>query len=366
MSGPLKLLRTRADYEAAMEEISTLMGAAPGSAESERCAVLGVLIAQYEVNATPIGPASALDFILLEMDLRGHSQADLARVIGSRSRASELLAGKRSVTPAMADRIAKAWDVPRTLLGPSTEARSQQTRQRYGAAFALVISAAGLFGGYAAVVTRDLPSVEALRAVRFEDGHVPLEDIPLHVRQAFLAAEDSDFYIHDGASPQGTIRAAIANLSNLGRGISPSGGTTITEQLAKVTLLRNEPRSLKRRIRQAALGARIEAQFSKDEILEIYLNRLYFGNDVIGLSQASQFYFGVAPIELSISESALLAAMPAAPNAVRIDRPANLDRAKARRDWVIARMGDEAFITPAVASAATTEALSKRSLGAPQ
>lgn len=362
MSGPLKLLRTPAEYEAAIEEIGQLMGAAPGTPDSDRCAVLGLLIAQYEAKTTPMESASPLDIILLEMDLRGRGQADLARVLGSRSRASELLAGRRSLTQAMADRIASKWNVPRALLGPSGEKTSPRTGGRASAALALLFFAAASFGGYAAWVTRDLPSVNKLQLAAAADNHVSLDDIPLHVRQAFLAAEDSDFYTHDGASPRGAARAAFENVSNLARGKKPSGGTTITEQLAKISLLKNEPRSLSRRIRQAALAARLEANFSKDEILEMYLNRLYFGNGVTGLSAASQFYFGAAPSDLSLSEGALLAAMPAAPNAIRIDRSDNLDRAKQRRDWVLARMGDEAFITPAAASMASVELLGNRQL----
>jgi penicillin-binding protein 1A len=365
MSGPLRLLRTPADYEAALQEVDRLMGAAPGSADSDRCAVLGVLIAQYESTRTTMAPCSALDVILLEMEVRGRGQVDLARVLGSRSRASELLAGRRSLTPAMADRIASAWDLPRELLGPLSDKKTTGVSRRASAALAFVFFAASSFGGYAAWVTRDLPSVEGLQLAVAADDHVSLDEIPLHVRQAFLAAEDSDFYTHDGASTRGVLRAAIENVSNVLRGEKPNGGTTITEQLAKVTLLKNEPRSLSRRIRQAALGARLEAHFSKDDILEMYLNRIYFGNGVTGLSAASQLYFGAAPNELSLSEAALLAAMPAAPNAIRIDRPENLDRAKQRRDWVLTRMGDEAFITPAAESMATVELLGKRRLDGP-
>lgn len=136
----------------------------------------------------------------------------------------------------------------------------------------------------------------------------------------------------------------VDTMVNLARRRNPSGGGTITEQLIKNTLLEGESRSLGRRMRQLALSAQVEAALSKDQILALYLNRLYFGDQTIGLGAASRRYFGVDPQDLSMSQGALLAAMAAAPNAVRIDRAENAQRARSRRNWVLMRMAEDGFL----------------------
>lgn len=361
MSNAIQPLRTAADYERALAETERLLGADLGSPERDRLEVLAVLVADYE-RRTLGGPApTPLSALRLDMELHGRRQADLAEVLGSRSRASEILAGRRALTPTMADQIAKAWAIPRALLGPQGDrggARFAATAA--GVIGALALGMMGVGGGYYAWATHDLPSIEPLRMATTDPSFLKLDDVPLHVRQAFLAAEDSGFYQHDGSSLRGIARASLENVGNVFSGERPSGGSTITEQLVKNTLLRDEGRTLERRIRQFALASRLDATMSKDQIFEAYLNRIYFGNGVIGLAAAAVQYFGVKPADLSVSQGALLAAMAAAPNAIRIDREVNITRARERRDWVLARMSEEAFITPAVYAVASADPLRGR------
>lgn len=347
MTHDIRPLRTDADYREALGQAARLIETSPGSEAADRLAVLAVLIADYERRLTGPEAIEPVAFIKLEMELNGRTQADLARELGSRSRASELLAGRRALTASMADRLSKAWNIPRDLLGPISARSKTRSRARRVAAAACIIALLGAPGAYYSISTHDLPSIDPLLHADGAAGFVSLENIPPHVRQAFLAAEDSEFYVHDGASLRGLARASVTTLANTLRGRPPSGGGTITHQLIKNTLLAEEPRSLRRRVRQLALGAQLERRIGKDRILELYLNELYFGGRVYGLRAAAIHYFNAEPAQLTVAQAATLAALPPAPNALRIDREENAARAQARRNWVLSRMGEEGYLTTA-------------------
>lgn len=172
---------------------------------------------------------------------------------------------------------------------------------------------------------------------------VPINIIPKHLIDAFLAAEDSNFYKHSGIDPAAIIRAAIKNVFSVVGGDQISGGaSTITQQVVKNFLLTNE-RTFSRKIKEAILAYRMTATFSKDEILELYLNQIYLGSGAYGVAAAAQVYFDKSIDDLSVEEMALLATLPKAPS--KLDPRKNIEKAKSRRDWVIGRMVEENFIT---------------------
>jgi len=180
----------------------------------------------------------------------------------------------------------------------------------------------------------------------------PLDEISPEAVKAFLAAEDDHFYSHGAYSVSATIRAAIHVLLSRKR----EGGATITQQLAKNTFLSEEP-SISRKIKEIVLGRRIEQALTKDRILEGYFNRTYFGSKQYGIAAASDYYFGKRPADLTVAEAATLAGLVRAPNVYRLDEPANLDRAKERRDGILRRMADGGWITIADARLASAEPL---------
>ncbi|MBR6231762.1 MAG: PBP1A family penicillin-binding protein, partial [Alphaproteobacteria bacterium] len=171
---------------------------------------------------------------------------------------------------------------------------------------------------------------------------VPVEKIPLLLKQAFIAAEDKHFYQHAGIDFMGIIRAALTNIQNIGRNRRPMGASTITQQVAKNFFLSPE-RSFSRKIKEALLAHRIEQTFSKDHILELYLNEIYLGQGAYGVASASMAYFDKAMDELSLDEMAYLASLPKAPNNYHPIK--NAAAAKARRDWVLGRMAEDGYIT---------------------
>ena len=186
---------------------------------------------------------------------------------------------------------------------------------------------------------------------------VPIGAIPRQVIHAFLAAEDKNFYSHPGVDALGIVRAMYTNLRNLGSTRRPVGGSTITQQVAKNFLLGGEV-SIERKIKEAILAFRIERAFSKDRILELYINEIYLGIGSYGAAAAALNYFDKSLDELTIAEAAYLAALPKAPNNYHPLRQAA--RAKERRDWVIGRMVEDAVITPDEASVAIAEPLEVR------
>ncbi len=167
---------------------------------------------------------------------------------------------------------------------------------------------------------------------------VPIEQIPRHVQLAFVAAEDGAFFEHKGIDYISILRAAIANLREGG---IAQGASTITQQMVKSLLLTPE-RTYKRKMREIILARRIEQQFTKDEILYLYLNQIYFGHAAWGIGQAARSYFGKEAPELSISEAALLAGLPQRPSAY--DPKRNPEAAEARRRYVLGRMLEDGYI----------------------
>ena len=172
---------------------------------------------------------------------------------------------------------------------------------------------------------------------------VPISAMPKRVIKAFLAAEDAHFYSHAGIDYLSVVRAAVTNAQRMGTDRRPVGGSTITQQVAKNFLLTNEL-SWKRKIKEAILAFRIEHTFSKDRILELYLNEIYLGQGSYGVAAAAVNYFNKSLDELSVPEAAFLAGLPKAPNNYSPTR--HPEAARMRRDYVVRRMLDEGFIGP--------------------
>ena len=178
---------------------------------------------------------------------------------------------------------------------------------------------------------------------------VPLEDIPLALKQATLAVEDSNFYYHLGIDPKAIFRAFITNMK-AGRVVE--GGSTITQQLSKTLFLSRE-RTLPRKIREAILSVRLELVFTKDEILEMYLNQIYYGHGSYGVEAAARTYFGRGVADITIAECAMIASLPKAPN--HYSPYKDPKRARKRRNHTIRRMSYLSFITKSEGESALNE-----------
>jgi penicillin-binding protein 1A len=183
---------------------------------------------------------------------------------------------------------------------------------------------------------------------------VPIRSIPKHVIDAFIAAEDQNFYKHRGVDYTGIARAIRTNLMNMGKNRRPVGASTITQQVAKNFLLTNEL-SFDRKIKEMLLAFRIEDALTKDQILELYLNEIYLGLSAYGVAAAAHEYFNKPLDKLSLEEVAYLAALPKAPNNYHPLR--KTEAAVIRRNWVIDRMYAEDFITFDEAEAAKNKPL---------
>jgi penicillin-binding protein 1A len=184
--------------------------------------------------------------------------------------------------------------------------------------------------------------------------YLPIQAIPKLVTNAFIAAEDKNFYQHPGIDVYGIARAALLYAENFGRGRRPQGASTITQQVAKNFLLTNEV-SITRKIKEALLALRIERTYSKDKILELYLNQIYLGLGAYGVAAASLLYFDKSVHELTIAEAAYLAALPKGPNNYNPFR--HRDEAIARRNYVIDRMMEDGYITADAGEKAKKEPL---------
>ena len=178
---------------------------------------------------------------------------------------------------------------------------------------------------------------------------VPLTQIPRALQDAVVAIEDSRFFRHPGVDPIGIARALWANVR---AGTVVQGGSTITQQLAR-TLFLTPQRTLTRKVEEVVLALILEARFSKERILELYLNRVYLGEGATGIGAAARTYFGKDPQELTLGESALLAGLIRAPSALSPYR--NPDAALRRREVVLQRMAELGFISPRAAQAAAAE-----------
>jgi penicillin-binding protein 1A len=219
--------------------------------------------------------------------------------------------------------------------------------------FGVIGSAVLLFS-----IQDQLPEVDALLEVKFEeplrvfsaDGSlmaeygvqrrraVAIEDIPRNLTNAFIATEDARFYEHKGIDPLGLMRAAFAVAQ---AGEATQGGSTITMQVARNFFLTPE-KTVKRKLTEIMLAMRVEKTLDKDEILELYLNKIFFGNRAYGISAAAEFYYNKTLDELSLPQMAMLAGLPKAPST---NNPlADPERARERRDYVLGRMRQLGFI----------------------
>ena len=170
---------------------------------------------------------------------------------------------------------------------------------------------------------------------------IPYDSVPKSVVNAFLSAEDKNFFNHSGIDPKGIIRAVVNNFKNIINNKRLEGASTITQQVAKNFLLTNEV-SIKRKIKEAILAFRIEKAYSKERILELYLNQIYLGSGTYGIAAASLEYFDKSVKELNYSEAALLAALPKAPS--RYNPFKFYEEAKLRRNLVLQNLNENNFI----------------------
>jgi penicillin-binding protein 1A len=240
----------------------------------------------------------------------------------------------------------------------------------WAALVTLILGGAAAAGLYA-YFSRDLPQITSLKDYRpaiittvFSDDNrkigeffkerrkvLPLQDMPETLLHAFVAAEDSRFYKHQGIDLIGILRAFFKNLE---AGAIVQGGSTITQQVTKSFFLSPE-RSYQRKVKEAILAYRIDRSFTKDEILYLYLNQIYLGHGAYGVEAASENYFGKPARELNLAECAILAGLPQAPS--RYSPFRNLEKAKERQIYVLNRMVAEGYITHLQASEAINEAL---------
>ena len=171
---------------------------------------------------------------------------------------------------------------------------------------------------------------------------VPIDVIPKKIISAFLSAEDKDFYEHIGVDLKAITRALMTNFKNYGKGKRLVGASTITQQVAKNFLLSSEV-TFERKIKEAILAIRIERAFSKKEILELYLNEIYLGNNSYGVAAAALNYFDKSLDDLSIDEAAFLATLPKAPS--KYNPKTNYKKVLDRRNWVINQMYKNSYLT---------------------
>ncbi len=235
----------------------------------------------------------------------------------------------------------------------------------------LIVVGAGAAAGLYAWVTDGLPDAAKLAdyaaplpsTVRDTSGavltsfsrerrlYLGYDELPPRLVEAYISAEDKDFFRHGGIDFLGIVRAAWTNLWSSGR---PKGASTITQQVAKNLLLSGEV-SYVRKLKEAVLAHRIEAAFTKQQILELYLNQIFLGRNSYGVEAAAQSYFGKSVADLDLAQDAYLAILPKAPSTY--SPTAHLDRALARRDYVLHQMAANRYITPAEAAAASAEPL---------
>jgi penicillin-binding protein 1A len=171
--------------------------------------------------------------------------------------------------------------------------------------------------------------------------YLPIQAVPKLVINAFISAEDKNFYDHPGIDLSGMMRAGMFYLQNMGKGRRPQGASTITQQVAKNFLLTNEV-SFDRKIKEALLALKIERTYTKEKILELYLNEIYLGFGAYGVAAASLLYFDKSVNELTVAEASYLAALPKAPTDLHPFR--NRDRAIERRNYVIERLVENGYV----------------------
>lgn len=182
-----------------------------------------------------------------------------------------------------------------------------------------------------------------------------LEQIPDNLKKAFIASEDRRFKQHNGVDPQGIVRASLNNLRSQG---VVEGGSTITQQLARILFLKQE-QTIWRKLKEVRLAQKMEQELTKDQILERYLNLVYLGGGAYGVADASWVYFSKSPDQLSLAEMATIAGLAPAPSLYAPDK--NPEAAKRRRDLVLLRMQEDKVITPDQRQAAVQEPLTLKS-----
>ena len=224
-----------------------------------------------------------------------------------------------------------------------------------------LVAAAGV-AIYLANVAKDLPDYAVLNSyappvtTRVHAGNgalmaeyakekrlfLPIQAVPDRVKAAFLSAEDKNFYNHPGVDLTGLGRAILVNLQNFGSGRRPVGASTITQQVAKNFLLSSD-QTIDRKIKEAILSFRIEQAYSKDKILELYLNEIFFGLNSYGIAGAALTYFNKSVTELTVAEAAYLASLPKGPANYHPFR--HPEAALERRNWVIDRMVENGYVS---------------------
>ncbi|MBW8301636.1 MAG: penicillin-binding protein 1A [Hydrogenophaga sp.] len=234
----------------------------------------------------------------------------------------------------------------------------------FGLASVLALGVAVVVAVYLNGVSKDLPDYAVLSSyappvtTRIHAGNgalmaeyarerrlfLPIQAIPDRVKAAFLSAEDKNFYNHPGVDIYGLGRAILVNVQNLGSGRRPVGASTITQQVAKNFLL-SADQTIDRKVKEAILSFRIEQTYSKDKILELYLNEIFFGMNAYGIAGAALTYFDKSVTELTIAETAYLAALPKGPSNYHPFR--HTEAAIERRNWVIDRMVENGFVVKA-------------------
>ncbi|TIP26651.1 MAG: penicillin-binding protein 1A [Mesorhizobium sp.] len=241
-----------------------------------------------------------------------------------------------------------------------------------GTALALLVAAGVAI--YISHLSKDLPDYEVLAKyeppvttrIHASDGalmaeyarerrlYLPIQAVPDRVKAAFLSAEDKNFYNHPGIDMTGLGRAVMVNLQNFGSGKRQVGASTITQQVAKNFLLSSD-QTYERKIKEMILAFRIEQAYSKDRILELYLNEIFFGLGAYGVAGAALTYFDKAVNELTVAEAAYLAALPKGPSNYHPFKYA--DRAIERRNWVIDQMVGNGYVTQDEGAKAKAEPL---------
>ncbi|MCA2405538.1 penicillin-binding protein 1A [Rhizobium leguminosarum bv. viciae 248] len=232
----------------------------------------------------------------------------------------------------------------------------------FGMACVLFLVAAAGIAIYLANVAKDLPDYAVLNSyappvtTRVHAGNgalmaeyakekrlfLPIQAVPDRVKAAFLSAEDKNFYNHPGVDLTGLGRAILVNLQNFGSGRRPVGASTITQQVAKNFLLSSD-QTIDRKIKEAILSFRIEQAYSKDKILELYLNEIFFGLNSYGIAGAALTYFNKSVTELTVAEAAYLASLPKGPANYHPFR--HPEAALERRNWVIDRMVENGYVS---------------------
>ena len=247
----------------------------------------------------------------------------------------------------------------------------------FAAGMIVFVAAAGAAAFVLWKVSQDLPDYEVLAKyeppvmtrIHANDGnliaefsrerriYVPFTAMPDRLIQAFISAEDKNFYQHGGLDIQGIIRAVVTNLSNAQSGRRAVGASTITQQVAKNFLLTKD-QTIERKLKEAILAIRIERAFTKEQILELYLNEIYLGAGAYGVAAAADTYWGKSLNELTVSDVAYLATLPKAPS--NYDPFKHPERAIERRNWVIDRMVENGFVTRDQSEAAKAAPLDVR------